>query len=517
MPSTEHYQAARDLIGASLSGFLPEIILGIAICALLLVDLVSRRRYSKHAAALATAALVLAGLSLLSTWPASPSELFGWQGADGMSRGMLGQDAFGWFFKLLVVLGTLVVVPMGLSHPAFKKRPMGEYYALLLGASLGMFLMAGATNLLVVYLGIEFASLASYLLTTFEKTSRKGSEAGLKYVIYGSVASGVMIFGMSLIYGMTGSLHMGEISQQLQVGDVSQSALLVAGLLVFGGFAYKMASFPMHFWCPDVYEGAPTPVTAYLSVASKAAGFAVFVRFLMSFGPGFKVAFPLSGGATDHMSFGWPVLVAAVSAITMTIGNLAALWQLNVKRMLAWSSVAHAGYLLMGVAVLDPEFKGGSQFSPLLFYFIAYFVMNLGAFYVVNLVAARGEGESMESYRNLGYRSPWLAAFLTIFLVSLLGIPPTGGFVGKLQLFLTVIDHGMVWLAVVAGINTAISAYYYFRLTKAMYMEKQSGEVLQPFLPGRGNMALLGVFALAVLVLGVAFSPIAAMVRQFAL
>ena len=516
MPTNEQYLVAREVITSSLGSFLPEILLAVTICSLFLMDLIMKGRHPGRAAAVSVTGLVLTGLALVATWPAGSDPLFGWKTGD-VQHGLLGHDAFAWFFKALILLGTLVVIPMVMQQPAFQRRRMGEFHALLLGATLGMFLMAGAENLLMVYLGVEFASMGSYLLTSFVKRDLKGSEAGLKYVIYGSVASGVMVFGLSFLYGMTGSLQISDIAEKLVAGGLPEVGLLLTGVMVFGGFAYKMAAFPMHFWCPDVYEGAPTPVTAYLSVASKAAGFAVFVRFLMGFGEGFQVTFAIEGGVLDQVDFGWPVIIAAASALSMTVGNLAALWQTNVKRMLAYSSVAHAGYLLMGVVVLDPGVSGGEQFGPLIYYFIAYFVMNLGAFYIVNLIASKEGREDLEGYRDLGSRSPWLAAFLVIFLLSLLGIPPTGGFVGKLQLFMAVIDKQIYWLAVLAGVNSAISAYYYFKLLKAMYLETPEGGVVRPFRAGAANMALLGFFALLVLVLGVAFSPVVDLVQNFSL
>ena len=514
MPPNEQYQVARDLIASSLGGFLPEIILSVAVCALFLHDLLTKGLNPRRSAAMAVVGLGLAGVALLFTWPEASTQLFGWKTGDA-HQGMLVQDAFGWFFKMLVVLSTLIVVPMCLQHPPFQNRRMGEFYALLLGSCLGMFLMAGASNLLMIYLGIEFASMGSYLLTAFVKGDRKGSEAGLKYVIYGSVASGVMLFGLSLVYGMTGSLYIGEIAQELLVGNISQIGLITTGVLVFGGFAYKMAAFPMHFWCPDVYEGAPTPVTAWLSVASKAAGFAVFVRFLMSFSAGFNVDYRMTGGLLDSIGFGWRELVAVAATLSMTVGNMAALWQTNVKRMLAYSSVAHAGYLLMGVAVLDPSDTGGSQFAPLIFYFMAYFVMNLGAFYIVNLVSAKEGREDLAGYRHLGRRAPVMAFCLTLFLFSLIGLPPTGGFIGKLQLIGAVIKSDMVWLAVVAGVNTAISVYYYARLFKAMYLEDADETEPAPFVSAPGSLAFLGGFALLTLILGVAFNPIAELARTF--
>jgi len=371
--------------------------------------------------------------------------------------------------------------------------------------------MASATNLLMVYMGIEFASMASYLAVAFVKRDRKGSEAGLKYVIYGSVASGAMIYGISLIYGMTGSLHMADLAT-FTVTKAESWTLAVPAVLTFAGFAYKMAAFPMHFWCPDVYEGAPVPFTAYLSVTSKAAGFAVFIRFLMGFDD-----VQVSGADPDHpylVSFGWQGLVAGAAVFSMCVGNMAALWQTNLKRMLAYSSVAHAGYLLMGVAVLDRD-AGIAQYGPLLFYFIAYFFMNFGAFFVVTLVGARTGSEDLKGYKGLIHRAPALTVFMGICLVSLLGLPPTGGFTGKLQLFKMVIENEMTWLAVVAGLNTAISAYYYFRVIKVMCIDE--AEDAHPMTFGWSSMAMVAVLTIPVLILGLAFNPVVEFTRQFGL
>ena len=242
---------------------------------------------------------------------------------------------------------------------------MGEFYALLLGAALGMFVMSAATNLLIFYLGVEFSSMASYLLTAFVKRDLKGSEAGMKYAIYGSVSSGVMIFGLSLIYGLTGSLNIARPrGARSRPPGTPRRRCLLAGAMTFAGLAYKMAAFPMHFWCPDVYEGAPTPFTAFLSVASKAAGFALFIRFLLAFGSGYGVT--LSSRSEQRSTIDWPILVMVASVASMTLGNLAALWQTNIKRMLAYSSIAHAGYLLMAVAVMSPGQPAGQAAAPAL-------------------------------------------------------------------------------------------------------------------------------------------------------
>lgn len=516
MPMTaESFAVARELISESLGGFLPEIVLSLFVCILFLHDVVVKNADSRRPAYIALFGLVLTGIALLQSYGAAPRDLFGWKEGE-VVRGMVRQDGFGWFFKAFVLSGTIVVIPMCLAWKGFRGRRMGEFYAMLLGATLGMFVMCGASNLLMIYLGIEFASMGSYLLTAFVKRDLKASEAGLKYVIYGSVASGVMIYGLSLVYGMTGSLHLAAIADQLNAGVGDQVALLVAGVLVFAGFAYKMSAAPMHFWCPDVYQGAAVPFTAYLSVTSKAAGFAVFIRFLMSFGPDFRVTFEDFGGVIASFEAGWPEIVGAAAALSMTIGNLAALWQTNVKRMLAYSSIAHAGYLLMGVAVLQPGTTGANeQMAPLVFYFIAYFFMNLGAFYIATVMSSRLDTEEVDGYRGLGQRSPFLAACMTLFLISLIGIPPTGGFTGKFQLLEAVIDGGMVWLAIVAGINTAISAYYYARFWKAMYLE--GVEDASPVTFSLTSRTMIALLAVPVLILGLAFGGVAEFTRQITL
>jgi NADH-quinone oxidoreductase subunit N len=519
MPSTfDPLGFVTSRMGPWMAGFLPEIVLSLAIIALFMAGLAGGRGSGRGAARLAAGAVIAAGLLLLLRFPTAAQNLFGWTvevGPRPGDRPLLVSDAFSGFFKLFVLAGTLVVLPMCADAPALRGRPTAEFYALLLGASLGMMIMASASNLLMIYLGIEFASLASYLAVAYVKQDRLGSEAGLKYVIYGSMASGVMIYGLSILYGLTGSLAVADIASVLSVQELGSGAVAAAGVLVFGGFAYKMAAFPMHFWCPDVYQGSSVPVAAYLSVASKAAGFAVFIRFLMGFGQDFEAVFTDASGDLAARSFGWRELVAGAAALSMTVGNLAALRQVHVRRMLGYSSVAHAGYLLMGVAVLTPGRPDPSGVGALLFYLVAYFFMNLGAFFVVNLVAARTGGEMVDDYRGLGRRSLVLGLVLTVCLVSLLGIPPTGGFTGKFHIFKAVIDRGLVWLAVVAGINTAISAYYYFKIIKAMYLDEASDPA--PVTISAARAAWLVVLAVPVILLGIAFQPVTEWTRRFGL
>jgi NADH-quinone oxidoreductase subunit N len=508
-PKAQAFNDAVAAIKADLGAFVPETILSVFVCLLLLFDLFGRRARPKAAGILAIAGIVLAGVALVLQNVTPAREIFGW--SEGSNRlGMMRVDAFGQFFKGLILLGTGIAAVMALTFEAFSKRRMGEFYALLLGAALGMCIMSAATNLLIFYLGVEFSSMASYLLTAFVKRDLKGSEAGMKYAIYGSVSSGVMIFGLSLLYGLTGSLHVTDLARQFMAGGNAAPMLLVAAAMSFAGLAYKMAAFPMHFWCPDVYEGAPTPFTAFLSVASKAAGFALFVRFLLAFGSGYSVT--LATGS--RVDVNWPMLVMVASVASMTLGNLAALWQTNVKRMLAYSSIAHAGYLLMAVAVLTPG-APPEQAMPLLFYFIAYLFMNLGAFYVVTMVESRTGQVDVDGYRGLGRTAPFLGVCLTVFLLSLIGVPPTGGFTGKLQLFMTVIDHKLYWLAIVAGVNTAISAYYYFRIIKAMYLDEAHANAPRGF--AIFPQAVVAALAIPVLWLGLDFNRVALFAAQFGL
>jgi NADH-quinone oxidoreductase subunit N len=502
----------QDVISRGVAGFVPELILCGLVCVLLLADLFIRGVKPRTTAWIATLGLLLAGIAL---WPRleASGEIFGWMQGNAQ-QGLMVTDRFAWFFQMFFLATALATLPMAVDHAAFRARRMGEYHALVVAATLGMFMMAGAVNLLVAYLGIEFASMASYIATAFDKRDRRGSEGGLKYVVYGSVASGVMIYGLSLLYGMTGSLHYGAIAQQLQIHAASDLGLVTAALLVFGGFAYKMAAFPMHFWCPDVYEGAPTPFTAYLSVASKAAGFAIFVRFVAAFTDGSGPSFVAFGSVPFEASFGWPTLIAAAAALSMTVGNLAALWQTNVKRMLAYSSIAQAGYLLMAVAVYaaGQGRPSGGDLGPLIFYFIAYFFMNLGAFHVVSVVSSRTGAEHVEDFAGLGRRSPWMAFGLVVCLLSLLGMPPTGGFTGKLQLLQAAVENHLVWLAVLAGINTAISAFYYFKLIRCMYLHDSQAGLLNA---GTTNAVMLAVLVVPILVLGLAFSPFIEFSRSF--
>ncbi|RPH33616.1 NADH-quinone oxidoreductase subunit N, partial [bacterium] len=422
---------------------------------------------------------------------------------------MLAVDPFAFFFKLVILLSAILIVVFSLSSAELNSpgRKLGEYYALLVALTLGMVLMAGASNLLMMYLALELSSISSYILAGYTREATDSSEASLKYVIYGAFSSGLMLYGISIIYGLTGSLDIYTINQNLPAvlaaGGSTTFMLLIAGVLTLAGFGYKISAVPFHFWAPDVYEGAPITITAFLAVASKAGGFAMMIRFLkVTFIDNSAVALPVGTWATLQ-GFEWTHIIAALAVLTMTLGNVVAIWQNNMKRLLAYSSIAHAGYLLMGVVVLSNE-----GITAILLYFVIYLFMNLGAFYVVMLIANKTGSEDIEDYKGLGSRAPFLTVALAIFLVSLTGLPPTAGFIGKLYLFAALINHGWVWLAIVGALNSVIALYYYARVLRNMFL--RPGVIEQAPALSFGKMQTVTALVLLVptIVLGLYFSPL---------
>src|SRR3954468_20405817 len=418
----------------SLRFFLPESVLTLAVLATFVQDLIVRRspRRVTWLMVSSVAWIVLTGVAVAAT-PGGETPLFG---------GLIQHDPLRTFFSWLFLAAALLTVVIVPKSAQVSQARLGEFIALLFALVLGMFLMASSTDLLMVYLSIEMVSLVSYVLTSFRRADRKANEAALKYVIYGGVASGVMLYGISILYGLFGTTRVtgaGGIGAQL--ADVTsrlflahafggqpaaQLALVVAVIFVLAGVGYKIASVPFHMWCPDVYEGAPTPFTAFLSVGPKAAGFAVAIRFFFA---AFERQVP-GGGYVAVTELPWPAIIGIISAITMTLGNLTAIVQTNLKRMLAYSSIAHAGYLLMGLAAAS---TAGVQ--SILVYLIVYVLMNVGAFLVIIVVSRATGGEEVGDFRGLGSKAPIAALAFTVFLFSLTGIPPFAGFVGKYLIF----------------------------------------------------------------------------------
>lgn len=470
----------------SVSKFIPELILIVFAIAVIIIDFFAKKR-RETLAVVALAGLIAALVSVLAIGATADGE--------SLFMGMIRLDSFAVFFKVLFIISAFATILFSIRLREIADAHRGEYYALLLIITLGMFLLASATNLLMIYLSLELVSISAYILSGFlELKPQRASETSFKYVIYGAVSSGIMLFGISLIFGMTGSANINEISKILsdkaQSGGIYNLALLLSILFILAGVGYKTASVPFHQWAPDVYEGAPAPITAFLSVASKAAGFALLLRFFYS-----AFAEPTAVGWNYIGEVNWPLILGIISALTMTIGNLSALLQNNIKRLLAYSSIAHGGYILMAVVVLTQQ---GIQY--ILFYLLIYLFMNLGAFFVVILIADKLGSEEIDAYRGLRLRAPLLAVAMSIFLFSLTGIPPFAGFFGKLWLFGAVIDAKWYWLAVIGIINSVIALYYYVRVVKAMFLEDstETGELKI----SRPHLVLLIIFVIPTILLG---------------
>ena len=365
-----------------------------------------------------------------------------------------------------------------------------------------MFLMVSAIDLIMVYLSIEVVSISSFILAGYLKKDQRSNESSLKYVIYGAFSSGLMLFGLSILFGLTGTTKFFEIQNALAGLDTSSHfALIIASIFILAGFGYKISAVPFHFWTPDVYEGAPTPVTAYLSVAPKAAGFALLIRF-------FHVLFTDAGLLLESenviSTIPWPQVLAGISVATMTLGNLVAIQQSSVKRMLAYSSIAHAGYMLMAMPILS-----GNGVFAIMIYLVMYLFMNLGAFFVVIVVKNKTGGETFEDFRGLGWEMPLVGIVMALFMFSLTGIPPTAGFIGKFYIFAAVIKAGpsFYWLVFAGAVNSVISLYYYMHVVKVMFFEGDSKE--EHVFPSRLESTLIIALAVPTLLLGVYWAPIA--------
>ncbi|MBI4518026.1 MAG: NADH-quinone oxidoreductase subunit N [Deltaproteobacteria bacterium] len=478
----------------SLPYLLPELILTLAILSVFVGDLVIAAKERIGEIALVGGALVL-----VAVWAVAGR-------ADaGLFNRMVIHDRFASFFKVIFILATLAAVWMSLTSREARRSNQGEYYGILLSSALGMCFMASSANLLMAYLSLEFVSLTSYVLTGILKHSRRSGEAAVKYLIYGGVASGTMIYGMSWIFGLAGSMDYARINAALSQGGSNQLALFIALVLTLTGFGYKIAAVPFHMWAPDVYQGAPIPIAAFLSVGSKAAGFALLIRF---FYPAISQLAP-SGLWTALPGIEWPQLVLVLSMITMTLGNFAALSQQNLKRLLAYSSIAHAGYILMGFVVLSND-----GLRAMMFYLIAYYLMNIGAFLVVMIVANSTGREDIEAYRGLAWRGGAMPAVaMAIFLFSLAGLPPLGGFIGKFYLFAAVIERQFYLLALVGVANSVVSLYYYARIVKAMFLDQPAGGE-GTVVVGVHDGSLLWGLAGATVALGLYWSPVMSFVER---
>ena len=494
----------------SLSYFSPELVLSAAVLLLIVWDLVADRR-AKLVGFVGLSLIALsysAGVSAyLLALDAAPQNLF---------YGLLAFDRFSNMFRILfafvtgaIVLFSIPPIPAGHTLPDrgvdIDRRDQGEFFTLLMVLTLGMNLMAESRNLLMIYLSLEIVSVISFVMAGFKINDGKSSEAALKYVIFGGVASGIMLYGMSWIFGLTQSLYLGECATKIASLTHAQGkvpeVVFVGTVCMLAGFGYKIAAAPFHMWTPDVYEGAPTPVTAFLSVGPKAAGFAILVRFFAD-ALGAQQAEVVNNVAIETP---WPVIAGCLAMATMTIGNLSALGQDNVKRMLAYSSIAHAGYMLLGFSVFSD-----AGVTSIVFYVVTYCFMNLGAFLVVMAVAEQSnDDETIAAFRGLGTRAPLVAVVMAIFLFSLTGLPPMAGFIGKFYLFAALLKAGGAWnwtVAVVGVVNSVVSLFYYARVIRAMFLEKS--ERTEPITVRRLFGATSIALAVPTLALGIYWAPV---------
>jgi NADH-quinone oxidoreductase subunit N len=437
--------------------------------------------------------LTLGGIALTMIFSAATI------GQQGLAfGGALALDNFAAFVELAILLTAALTVLMSLGYAGELRLPGAEYYSLILFATLGMMLLAAAADLIVIFLGLETMSIAVYVLAGFRRNDPRSSEASLKYFMLGAFSTGFLLYGIALIYGATGSIRLDRISE-VASGPLGHSPMLLLGLgLMLIGFAFKVAAAPFHMWTPDVYEGAPTPITAFMAVGVKIAAFAGFIRIFI--------------GHLGPVSAQWTPVLWMLAALTMTTGNVIALVQTNIKRMLAYSAIAHAGYLLVGMTAAN-SLSGGA----ILYYLLGYAFTNLGAFAVVVALGRRGAPhEQISDYRGLATRQPALAAAMALFMLSLTGVPPLAGFVGKFYLFGAALSQGLVGLVIIAVLNSAMSAYYYIAVIVAMYMEEGGAEIV----PMRKRPALIATVAIAlagVLAVGIYPQPyIAAASNAFA-
>jgi NADH-quinone oxidoreductase subunit N len=459
---------------------LPEILILVLAIILLCVEPFWKADQRRNAGWLTAGGLfAIIVVSLLFGQPGEPTSVFG---------GMIRFDWLGFFFKILFMFAAAITALLLMDHEKAGQR--GEAYLLLLASLIGMNLMAVSADLIMLYLAIETASIPLYILAGFILTDNSSTEAGFKYLLFGTLASTVMLYGFSLIFGFTGTTNLYYISELFTLGEISLSLAFGIFALVLVGLGFKIAVVPFHFWAPDVYQGSPTPVAGFLSTASKAAGFAVVLRF-------FFVAFP------DYAP-SWTVMLAVLSAITMTVGNLLAMSQTNIKRLLAYSSIAHAGYAMIGVVAFS---ELGA--TSVIFYLAAYIATNLLAFGVVMAVSRVTGADDIKDYSGMSRRNPWLALMMLCAFLSLAGMPPFGGFVGKVFVFAAGVQANYTWLVVVGILNSILGVYYYLNAMKYVYLYRMPNEDEEnhPIPLPRPYAIALVVLTIGVILLGTVFAP----------
>ncbi|MBA4371754.1 MAG: NADH-quinone oxidoreductase subunit N [Thermodesulfovibrio sp.] len=457
------------LLMSNLGPIMPEIVMTVLALLVLVADLVIKRTET---------------IGLLSIIAAA-AVVYAMQGAQGIAfNGMFISDGYSMFFKLIFILNLILTVLISVKYIKIMRVNFGEYYSLILFSTLGMMIMASAGDLMVLYLGLELMALSTYILAGFIRYDMKSNEAALKYFLLGAFASAFLLYGTALVYGMTGTTDIRGIADYIaRHGLVNNQLLLLAMIFIAAAFSFKIAAVPFHMWAPDTYEGAPTSVTAYMSVGPKAAGFAVIGRvFLVAFA-GLKVE--------------WSAILIPIAILTMGVGNIVALSQTNIKRMLAYSSIAHAGYALLGIIAGTAD-----GMASVMVYMLIYAFMNIGAFAVIIMLRSTdAKGDNISDYEGLAKTHPVAAALMLVFMFSLTGIPPTAGFMGKFYVFMSAIQAGYTWVVIIAVIFSAISAYFYLRIVMMMYFKepKETFEISSsPAIGLALAVALVGVLAIGV-------------------
>lgn len=456
---------------------LPEILLLVLAILILILELIIPREQHRNLGWVTATGSALIMLGSLAAWPQGEAQL--------MWGGMLRYDWLSFVFKMIFIFGVGITALFAMDYKELGHR--GEFYVLMIISSIGMIFMASAADLIMLYLAIETTSIPLYILAGFFLKDKKSTEAGFKYLLFGAMTSGIMLYGFSLLYGFAGTTNLYQIADVL--GGESEPSIYLIGslLLILIGFGFKISAVPLHFWAPDVYEGSPTPVAGFLSTASKAAGFAVLIRVFMT---SFEIATPY-----------WSIILSALAVATMTIGNLIALSQRNIKRLLAFSSIAHAGYALIGVVAATEL-----GITSVIFYLIAYLVTNLAAFGVVGIYGKLSGSDDLTSYYGLSRRSPGLALAMMVAFLSLAGMPPLGGFVVKVFVFAAAINANLIWLAVVGVLNSIIGLYYYLTVLKYVYLYRSDGDEETLVVSGPNRLALT-ILTLAILLVGTLFAP----------
>ena len=432
------------IVSSDFYNILPELVLTGGALLVLIADVLLARG-SKLLPGITLAVLAATAASLAPFWGVRLE----------VAHGLLAVDDFALFFKVIFLVAAAMTVLMSIRYLEIEGASPGEYYFLILCATLGMMIMAGGIDLITIFIGLETMAISFYILAGFIKPNQRSNEAAVKYFLLGAFSLGILLYGMSLMYGLSGTTSLRAMATVFGSQE-RDPRLILAVILVVAGVGFKIAAVPFHMWAPDVYEGAPTPITAFLSVGSKAASFAMLLRIFLE--------------GLPAMNADWRLLFEALAIVTMTAGNVAALTQTNIKRMLAYSSIAHAGYLLMGIVA-------GTQrgVSAMLIYLFIYSFMQLGAFAIIVVMRRRDVvGDELKDFSGLHARHPVAAFAMLLFMLSLGGIPPTAGFMGKFWLFSAAIESGYVWLAVIGVLNSAISLYYYLRLVVFMYLKKET-------------------------------------------